>query len=93
MDKEDGDATYTMGRCQMIIKPHVNMAKPLNPSKSTKSDWIEGASMTIGICFVPTSLDMWKRHYITFVLDCWHQKGFCDVKTRIFHLAGSFGGD
>ena len=21
MDKEDGDATYTMGRCQMIIKP------------------------------------------------------------------------
>ena len=42
MDKEDGDATYTMGRCQRIIKPHVNMAKPLtyNQSKSTKSDWI-----------------------------------------------------
>ena len=46
MDKEDGDATYTMGRCQRIIKPHVNMAKPLDLSKSTKSDWIEGASMT-----------------------------------------------
>ena len=45
-DKEDGDATYTMGRCQRIIKPHVNMAKLLNLSKSTKSDWIEGASMT-----------------------------------------------
>ena len=27
-------------------KPHVNMAKPLDLSKSTKSDWIEGASMT-----------------------------------------------
>ena len=46
MDKEDGDATYTMERYQRIIKPHVNMAKPLYLSKSTKSDWIEGASMT-----------------------------------------------
>ena len=54
---------------------------------------IEGASIHIGICWLPTSLHIWKWHYVTFVLDCWHQKGVCDVKTKIFHLPGSSGGD